>query len=187
MNYVSCSPYRVPIARLAAARAVLGISPQRLRPGRIFVPTVRQPPPIILVAAAQSVVVPSCVSYRVLRDGQVPEEPLVHVVVLGAGGQDPPLLGRQFEHSRRAHRTKIPGSRRASRRADPRASTCRQHGTLASTWPSSLPSRAKTMRAGIPLTSQSAQKTRANSAHQSLPFATTNSSTPHHMKSSGDA
>ena len=27
MNYVSCSPYRVPIARLAAAQAVLGISP----------------------------------------------------------------------------------------------------------------------------------------------------------------
>ena len=27
MNYVSCSPYRVPIARLAAAHAVLGISP----------------------------------------------------------------------------------------------------------------------------------------------------------------
>jgi pyruvate,orthophosphate dikinase len=26
MNYVSCSPYRVPIARLAAAHAVLGIS-----------------------------------------------------------------------------------------------------------------------------------------------------------------
>ena len=27
MNYVFCSPYRVPIARLAAAHAVLGISP----------------------------------------------------------------------------------------------------------------------------------------------------------------
>ena len=27
MNYVSCSPYRVPIARLSAAHAVLGISP----------------------------------------------------------------------------------------------------------------------------------------------------------------
>ena len=27
MNYVSCSPYRVPIARLAAAQAVLGVSP----------------------------------------------------------------------------------------------------------------------------------------------------------------
>ena len=27
MNYVSCSPYRVPVARLAAAHAVLGISP----------------------------------------------------------------------------------------------------------------------------------------------------------------
>jgi pyruvate,orthophosphate dikinase len=26
MNYVSCSPYRVPIARLAAAQAILGAS-----------------------------------------------------------------------------------------------------------------------------------------------------------------
>ena len=39
MNYVSCSPYRVPIARLAAAHAVLGISPYRLRHNRGFVPT----------------------------------------------------------------------------------------------------------------------------------------------------
>ena len=31
LNYVSCSPYRVPIARLAAARAALKDTPQKVK------------------------------------------------------------------------------------------------------------------------------------------------------------
>ena len=34
LNYVSCSPFRVPIARLAAARAALADAPAKVEEGR---------------------------------------------------------------------------------------------------------------------------------------------------------